>query len=70
METIPYPDRCAALIFDFDGCLVDSMPHHWQAWHTIAERFGTYAWTCLTLTHAPPDSLTRATRFAPPQASL
>ena len=67
METIPYPDRCAALIFDFDGCLVDSMPHHWQAWHTIAERFGTLD-TCLT--HAPPDSLTRVTRSAPPQASL
>jgi beta-phosphoglucomutase family hydrolase len=26
------------LIFDCDGTLADTMPLHWRAWHTIAER--------------------------------
>jgi beta-phosphoglucomutase family hydrolase len=40
-----------ALIFDFDGTLVDTMPIHWQAWQSIIQRHGFqfseaqfYAW--------------------------
>ena len=29
-----------ALIFDFDGTLVDSMPVHWRAWQVITARHG------------------------------
>jgi beta-phosphoglucomutase family hydrolase len=28
------------LIFDFDGTLADTMPLHWHAWETIAQRHG------------------------------
>lgn len=29
----------AALIFDCDGTLADTMPLHWQAWRTIQQRY-------------------------------
>jgi len=29
-----------ALIFDCDGTLADTMPLHWRAWQTVAERYG------------------------------
>lgn len=29
----------AALIFDCDGTLADTMPLHWQAWQTIQQRY-------------------------------
>lgn len=30
----------AALIFDFDGTLADTMPLHWQAWQAVTRRHG------------------------------
>lgn len=28
------------IIFDCDGTLADTMPLHWEAWRTVAERYG------------------------------
>jgi beta-phosphoglucomutase-like phosphatase (HAD superfamily) len=30
------------IIFDCDGTLADTMPLHWQAWQTIARRYGLH----------------------------
>ncbi|MFN0068801.1 MAG: HAD family hydrolase [Limisphaerales bacterium] len=30
----------AALIFDFDGTLADTMPLHWRAWQAVTQRHG------------------------------
>jgi len=33
-------DRFQALLFDMDGVITDSMPHHCEAWQRIFERYG------------------------------
>ncbi len=35
----PHPQ---ALIFDCDGTLADTMPLHWRAWQTVAQRYGIH----------------------------
>jgi beta-phosphoglucomutase-like phosphatase (HAD superfamily) len=37
-----HPTHPAALIFDFDGTLANTMPLHWRAWQIITARHGLH----------------------------
>ena len=39
MKIVPKPEA-KALIFDFDGTLVDTMPLHYKAWNQVFQRIG------------------------------
>lgn len=36
---LPHPRTKKLQVFDLDGTLLDTMTHHWTAWHTISRRY-------------------------------
>lgn len=34
------PSSAKGLVFDLDGTVLDTMPHHWQAWEALSKEYG------------------------------